>query len=151
MARLVIVGSRGYPLLDLVRSFVQRLKPETVIVSGGARGIDSAAEAAALERGSRVISIRPYEFDSIYGRKEYSIDIWSSFTVSLKERIGPPCFRSYGQAAMFRNGWIVGLSDGLVAFWDGKSRGTRDSIERANRSLPWVRVYGPDGQIMMDS
>lgn len=52
--RLAVVGSRDYPRLDLVDAFVGRLKLDTVVVSGGARGVDRRAEWAAKRRGMAV-------------------------------------------------------------------------------------------------
>jgi predicted Rossmann fold nucleotide-binding protein DprA/Smf involved in DNA uptake len=54
-----IVGSRDYPDLDRVRDYVNELPGDTVVVSGGARGVDLAAEQAAKERGLEVIVFRP--------------------------------------------------------------------------------------------
>jgi len=34
---------------------------------------------------------------------------------------------------MVRNGFIVAHADFVVAFWDGKSRGTKNAIDRAKR------------------
>ena len=45
--RVGVVGSRNYQDLLAVRRFVQNLPPGTVVVSGGARGVDMAAEDAA--------------------------------------------------------------------------------------------------------
>lgn len=47
MTRVAIVGSRKYPNLDAVRAYVRALPPGTVVVSGGARGVDEAAEEEA--------------------------------------------------------------------------------------------------------
>lgn len=48
---VAIVGSRTFPNCDVVRRFVHRLRPGTLVISGGARGVDAAAEEAARERG----------------------------------------------------------------------------------------------------
>ena len=51
MKRLGIVGSRHFPARDGVGSFVASLPPDTVIVSGGAEGVDSwAVEIGDLRR-----------------------------------------------------------------------------------------------------
>ena len=46
-----IVGSRDFPDLKWVEKFVYELQPRTVVVSGGARGVDKAAEDAARDSG----------------------------------------------------------------------------------------------------
>jgi hypothetical protein len=118
---LAVVGSRGYDNLPLVIAIVNRLKPSTVVVSGGARGVDWTAQAAAHCRG-------------------------------LQVKIFPPDWDRYGKSAGFkRNQQIVHLADGMVAFWDGQSRGTAHSIELARKKGIWLRVYGPQGQILEQS
>lgn len=118
MKKLAIVGSRNYPQMHLVSAFVRRLRPTTAVVSGGARGVDTVAEKTARDRGLEVIVF---------------LADW--------DRLG----RSAG---MKRNKDIVDAADGVVAFWDGKSRGTANSIERAKRAGKWLRVYGPDGELL---
>ena len=101
--RMAIVGSRDFRRLDKVRQFVADLSLDTTIVSGYARGVDRTAEDAARLRGMRVISI-------------------------------PPQWNTYGkQAGFVRNREIVAHADELVAFWDGKSKGTAHSINLAQR------------------
>lgn len=51
MTRLAIVGSRGYFDLGAVRDFVRHCSLDTIIVTGGARGVDQAAEDEARRRG----------------------------------------------------------------------------------------------------
>lgn len=66
----------------------------TEIVSGGARGIDACARAYALARG-----IPLTEFLPDYGRYKRG-------------------------APLVRNRTIVEYADQVLAFWDGRSRGT---------------------------
>lgn len=111
---IAIVGSRDFPKLDLVTEFVNMLPSDSVIVSGGARGVDRTAETAARARGLQCIIHKP-DWD-----------------------------RDGRRAGLARNGLIVrDCEDGaLVAFWDGKSRGTQDSIRKATvfeRKLMIVR------------
>ncbi len=112
--------------------------PDAIIVSGGARVVDRTAETAAKASGLAVISYRPERFDSMYGYPLYTIetvtegDAAQEIVVEKHRRINPPCFKSFGQAAFFRNGWIVDDADLLVAFWDGVSAGTSDTIGKAN-------------------
>lgn len=108
---VAIVGSRGYPDLAQVRAFVRALPVGTTIVSGGARGVDQEAVLAAAARG-------------------------------LKTIVFPANWEKYGKKAGFlRNAEIVALVDEIVAFWDSRSRGTADTIDRANKAGKPVRIF----------
>jgi len=48
---IAVVGSREFPLLSEVREFVDRLPKQTLIISGGAVGVDGTAERQARRRG----------------------------------------------------------------------------------------------------
>lgn len=73
------------------------------IISGGARGVDSLAAAYARANG-----------------------------LALVEHF--PDYSHYGKAAPHvRNKMIVADADRVVAFWDGKSRGTKNTIDKAKR------------------
>lgn len=115
--RVAVIGSRGYPHERLVRRFVETLArkdPETILVSGGARGVDHWAEDEARHRG-------------------------------LKVEIYPADWENLGRGAGFaRNTTIVENSDVVVAFWDGKSRGTLDSIKKARQAGKRLYVLGLD-------
>lgn len=113
--RIAIVGSRSYRSLERVAQYVRNLPQETVVVSGGAHGVDATAEYAARCRHMQAL-------------------------------IFLPNWRKYGRSAgMLRNQLIVDNADKLVAFWDGKSRGTRNSISLAQiRGIP-IEVYSEDG------
>lgn len=53
---------------------------------------------------------------------------------SLKTKIFEPDWKKYGKAAgVIRNKEIVAAADHVLAFWDGKSRGTKNSIDHANK------------------
>jgi YspA, cpYpsA-related SLOG family len=113
--RLAIVGSRGFQPLALVTKFVSTLKPTTTVVSGGARGVDTAAAEAAASRG---LEVEIFEADwKQYGRK----------------------------AGPLRNTAMVATVDGLVAFWDGRSAGTLNAIMAACDRRIWLRVYYQNG------
>lgn len=53
--RIAIVGSRDFPNLDQVREYVRSLPLDTVIVSGGARGVDTVAEFEANRVGLQTL------------------------------------------------------------------------------------------------
>jgi hypothetical protein len=86
----------------------------TVMVSGGARGADAMGEKYADEMGI------------------------------LKE-VYLPDYDKYGRAAPFvRNGDIIKNSEVVLAFWDGKSNGTRDSLNKCVKlKIPHKIIY-PD-------
>jgi len=110
--RVAIVGSRHYPDLSAVAAYVDLLPAGTTVVSGGAHGVDQAAEWRATQRGLRVQSIHA----------EWDRD---------------------GRRAFMRNTLIVESCDRLVAFWDGKSVGTKDSIDKARMLGKPVRIFRP--------
>lgn len=109
--RLVVVGSREYPNLDEVRQFVFELDRDTIVISGGAVGVDSMAVATA--RYYRM----PYE---VYPAR------WN---------------RDGRSAGIIRNREMVDGADEVVAFWDGKSRGTAFTIDYAKQKGKPVRVF----------
>lgn len=101
--KVAIVGSREYAHLGKVEKYIRTLPNDTIIVSGGAIGVDKWAEQ------------------------------WARF-LGLGTIILKPDWNKYGKAAgMIRNTQIVETCDKLVAFWDGKSKGTKDSIDKATK------------------
>lgn len=108
-----VVGSRKYPNLQGVRNYIASLPLDTIIVSGGAPGVDRTAVTEANRLGLKTIV--------------YAAD-WNR----------------YGkQAGFLRNTTIVEASEKLVAFWDGESHGTLDSITKAVKAGKMVEIYGP--------
>mgnify|MGYP001320269151 CR=1 FL=1 len=85
----------------------------TEIVSGGARGVDTSAKEYALAHGLRLTEFLP-EYDK-FGR-------------------GAP---------LKRNITIIENADLVLAFWDGKSHGTKFVIGNCRqRGIP-IRVFLP--------
>ena len=86
-------------------------KDTTEIVSGGARGIDRCA-------------------------REYA----KSHNIKLTEFL--PEYERYGRTApLKRNLQIIRYADMVLAFWDGKSRGTKFVIENCKKRNKEVKVY----------
>jgi predicted Rossmann fold nucleotide-binding protein DprA/Smf involved in DNA uptake len=110
--RIAVVGSRHYPDLERVRAYVASLPAGTVLITGGASGVDSVVAEAAAARGLAIQRLAP--------RLEESFD---------------------ASRATERNQALVGAAEALVAFWDGKSSGTRLTIDRALSSGREVHVY----------
>ena len=90
-----------------------RYLPEntTEIVSGGAKGVDTSAREYALSHGIKLTEFLP----------EYT---------------------RFGRSApLKRNITIIEYSDIVLAFWDGKSRGTKFVIDNCRRLGVEVRIY----------
>lgn len=108
--RVAIVGSRGYQRLDLVTSYVESLGSNVRVVTGGARGVDTAAEVAAMHRALNCTIFEP-DYEQ-HGRR----------------------------APLERNKLIVDECDRLVAFWDGKSTGTMHTVGLARKAGKPVEI-----------
>lgn len=83
----------------------------TEIVSGGAKGIDTCAKNYANFMGIKLVEILP-EYEK-YGRS----------------------------APLKRNLQIIDYADIVIAFWDGKSHGTKFVIDNCKKRNKQVIVY----------
>ena len=101
--KVALVGSRNYSDLEAVRRYVATLPKNTMVVSGGATGVDTAAEETAKQCGL-LVKVFPADWNK-YGKK----------------------------AGVIRNEQIVLFADRVVAFWDGVSKGTESTIALARR------------------
>jgi len=113
--KIGVIGSRDYQYWELVLEFMDRLPTDTILVSGGARGVDTLAEVRANENG-------------------------------LQKLIYRANWQKQGRAAGFvRNEYIIENSEWVVAFWDGRSKGTEYSIRLADKSgKPLTVVFDRD-------
>ncbi|MCQ2229734.1 MAG: DUF2493 domain-containing protein [Bacteroidales bacterium] len=114
--RIAIVGSRTFDdyqvLVDFVDSLVKEYNYDiTEIVSGGARGADRLGERYAAERNIEIMVFKP---DWVTKGK----------------------FAGY-----LRNKEIINYCDVCIAFWDGKSRGTKHDIDLCERMGKPCHVY----------
>lgn len=121
---IAIIGSRDfndYDRVNYVLSKVQNGNPKwkLVIISGGAKGADSLGEKWAEDNNCETIIFLPK---------------WDDLT-HPNARIKTNKFgKQYDANAGFRrNKDIVDNSDVVIAFWDGKSAGTKNSIDYANQ------------------
>lgn len=107
---VAVIGSRSIQKADLARYLPAET---TMLISGGAVGVDTLAEEYARKHGLPIRVIRP-NYD-LYGRK----------------------------APLVRNRQIVECADLVIALWDGSSSGTAYTVGYANeRGVP-VRLYIP--------
>jgi len=115
--RVIIAGSRSITDGDEVeKAIAESGFPITRLITGGARGVDRVAIAIARSRGIPV-SVFHANWDR-YGKR----------------------------AGFIRNAQMAKYADGLIAVWDGHSRGTRHMIETARRCGLQVYVHIVDGR-----
>lgn len=113
--KLIVAGGRDFAdkalFLKTMQQVEQDLSEYSVsLVSGMAKGADMMAYQFARQEG-----ITCHEF--------------------------PADWNKYGKAAGFRRNQEMGIfSDGLVAFWDGKSHGTKHMIETMKAQNKWIMV-----------
>ena len=105
--KVAVIGSRGL-WVDIGKYLPDGV---TKIISGGARGIDSAAEEYADKNGI------------------------------AEEIFLPNYAKYAKRAPLIRNQEIVLNSDIVIAIWDGSSRGTKYTIDFAKRIGKQVKVF----------
>jgi hypothetical protein len=108
--KIAVVGSRDfvdvsllYKILNDLKEYYNSFDPFDLLISGGAKGVDSLAEQYAKEHG-------------------------------IKTKIFLPDYLKHQQGAPIRrNLLIVKEADLIVAFWNGKSKGTKNVMMTARK------------------
>ena len=123
--KLAVIGSRTFDnyelLVESIKGITKKDKPFTHIVSGGAKGADKLGEQYAKE----------YKLETI---------------------IYYPNWQKYGKAAGFiRNEDIIKEADEVIAFWDGQSRGTLNSINHAKKQKKLIHLIHFGQKPILDS
>ena len=111
--KVIIAGSRDFKNYDLLVTKCDTfLKNQSniQIVSGTANGADKLGEKYAREKG--------------YSIKQFPAD-WDKFGKS---------------AGYKRNKEMADYADSIIAFWDGKSKGTKHMIDLAEKSNLKIRI-----------
>ncbi len=115
--RVVIAGCRDYNNYKEAKSYIDfclsniRKKNDIVIVSGCASGADAIGERYAKEYGFKV--------------EKYPAD-WKTYGKSAGPR---------------RNKQMAEISDYVICFWDGKSRGTKSMIEFSKKLGKPIKIH----------
>lgn len=112
--KVIIAGSRDfndYEKLKEVCDYMLSRQTDVEIVSGAARGADILGEQYAKEKGHSLKQF-PAEWDK-FGKR----------------------------AGYLRNEDMAKYSDALIAFWDGKSKGTEHMINLAKKHNLKVKVH----------
>ena len=114
--RVVIAGSRDFNDYKTAEEYIDfcisriKSKYEIIIVSGGCQGADMLGERYAKENGFKSERY-PAEWDK-YGKNA-----------------GPK-----------RNKYMAEISDYIICFWNGKSRGTKSMIDYAMHLKKPVKI-----------
>ena len=112
--KVAVVGSRDFDDFDYLSAILdctRNLPGIDLIISGGARGADRLAEQYA---------------------KQHTIPI----------KIFYAEWDKYGKSAGYRrNIDIINEAEMVIAFWDGKSKGTKHSIDLAKKQGKLISVY----------
>lgn len=107
MKKIIIAGSRSFNdykvLCERCDEVFSAQDNNPIVVSGGAKGADLMGEKYASDRG--------------YGIRRFPAD-W----VKHGNSAGP-----------IRNVQMAEYADGLIAFWDGESAGTKNMIDNAKK------------------
>ena len=109
--RIGIIGSRGFNNYSLVEQTMSEYSDKVrVVVSGGAKGADTLGELWAKKNQKEI-------------------------------KIFKPDWNKFGKSAGFiRNQDIVQNSDLVLAFWDGNSKGTKNSIDLCEKFGVAVKI-----------
>ena len=114
--KFIIAGSRGFSNYKLLKEKCnkylceKRKECNIIIISGGARGADTLGEKYAQDEG-------------------FSLEKF------------PANWNKFGKSAGFRrNEQMAEVADALIAFWDGKSHGTKHMIEIMENKKLLVKV-----------
>jgi predicted Rossmann fold nucleotide-binding protein DprA/Smf involved in DNA uptake len=110
--KVAIVGSRRFSDPNRVTEYVNLLPPRASIITGSASGVDAAATKAARAKGIPV-QVMPASFDELADPSKSAA----------------------------RNQRLIDACDVLVAFWDGSSKGTRSTVDRALDSGKEVHIF----------
>jgi hypothetical protein len=107
---LAVVGGRDFKDYDLMKQVLDEMKPSKII-SGGMRGADILAEKYAIENDIDNLIYRPND--------------WADYNK---------------MSGYERNVFIMHEATCVVAFWDGKSSGTKHCIELALKAKKKLTV-----------
>lgn len=116
MMHIIVAGCRDFNDYSVVENEMMNYigkfigKIEIEIISGGAKGADALGERFA---------------------KEYNLSL----------KVVPADWKTYGRSAgPRRNELMARMAGTLIAFWDGKSRGTKNMIDTAKKLGLRVKV-----------
>lgn len=111
--RVCVSGSRNFPDLGMVENVLKTLPKNTLIIHGGARGVDVEAGLVAKRLGFPTEVVIPQW--GVHGKA----------------------------AGPIRNREMVATADEFIAFWDESSKGTKSAIDFATQKGIPIRIVTP--------
>lgn len=132
MKRIIIAGGRDFNDYQLAeREFIlctDNLQSHQVqIVSGGAKGADTIGEALHVKYNTN-LAVFPAQWEVLGG---------------VPCVIGYRNGKAYNKlAGINRNKLMAQNADMLLAFWDGKSKGTKNMIDEAKKLKLEIKIVG---------
>lgn len=129
---IAVVGSREFKDIEFAKHKIYGLfetgdciyARDTVLISGGAKGIDSISEGIVDDLNKRLATDAPY------------------LHIFYKIIIFKAGWDKYGKRAeAIRNQLIVDEADKILAFWDGVSKGTKITIDMAIKAGKPLDIY----------
>lgn len=128
--KVIIAGGRDFQHYKLLKykmiEILKNVTDEITIVSGGAEGADKLGETFAKEKGYKV---KKFEADW---------DILATPGAIIKANNYGKLYNA--RAGTDRNSKMAKYADGLVAFWNGRSPGTKNMIEEAKKLNLKIRI-----------
>ncbi len=102
--KIAVIGGRDFNNYERLSAVLDQIADKiSYIISGGAKGADTLGEKYANDN-------------------------------SIDTLIFKPDWKRYGRGAgSVRNKTIIATCDVVYAFWDGKSKGTKNAIDYANK------------------
>lgn len=131
MFKVIIAGGRDFKDYRRLKSYCKHVlqnQSNVEVVSGTADGADSLGEDFAIEFKLGLKSF-PAHWNDIEGKPENQIGT---------RRDGKKYWKVAGHV---RNTQMADYADALIAFWDGKSTGTKNMIDTAKKKGLKVLVY----------
>ena len=116
--KLAIVGGRDFDDFDRLEKWANEFDA-TEIVSGGAKGADTLAETYAKKHGIKM---------TVYPAK------WDDMSAPCRVKRNSRGEMYNALAGMNRNTTIVDNCDAIIIFWNGKSSGTKDTLDKARKA-----------------
>lgn len=103
LKKVAVVGSRTFTDAQLLEKVLDNFKEPFILISGGAKGVDTLAEAYADKKCYDKLIIKP-DYKS-FGKL----------------------------APVIRNTEIIDRADHVILLWDGKSKGTLDVLNKCKK------------------